>query len=303
MARAGMTAAGVWYSWAAWVGAQPMPELPPELPILPEALATPSSSSGSSGNLSPVLPTIPVPSLTGEAAPAPSPAPALSEVNPSAPADPPVMPAMTAVPPIPVVNPDYTLQRLPDANPGVVPSQRGEIPAGTVIALTVFREITFQPYQAINTHLQVVNPVTDRNGTVIIPPGSTVWGLFEPVYEEVDPDHDVKGQRKRRFLGNRFVANRVTTPEGTYVLQGSTDLIPTRMDPAADVGQVALEGAGYGAAGGLALGILTGGVGFLPILAGTLAGAATGTTNVDQVVALHPNSVVQMELAQPVIVQ
>lgn len=268
-----LVAAGLWGGMG--TRAQPAPELPPPLPILPEA-----------GQ----LPTVPVPSVTGEqTAPLPSPT---------------LMPELEgAAPPIPLAHPDYTFQRPPQASVGPVPSQRGELAAGTVIALTVFREMTFQPYQAINTYLQVVNPVVDRHGKVVIPAGSTVWGLFEPVYEEVASEADWDGRQKRRFVGNRFVASRVTTPEGTYVLQGSTDLIRTRFDPSANLGQVALEGAGYGAAGGLALGILTGGVGLLPVLAGTLAGAATGTTNVDQVVALHPNAVVQLELAQPLIIQ
>ncbi|GAB4216928.1 MAG: hypothetical protein OHK0012_20210 [Synechococcales cyanobacterium] len=287
--RLGLTTAGLWLCCLPWVMAQPLnPEETtiPTMPVLPEA-ATPMTdiTAQPTGE----LPTIPIPSVTGTTPPLPT-APTTTVVSPS------------STSPIPVGDPDYSLVRRPEIAPGTVPSQRGELAEGTAINLTVFREMTFQPYQAINVNLQVVNPVVDRHGQVVIPAGSTVWGLFEPVYETEAEDEAIS-KPKRRFIGNRFVANRVTTPNGTYIVQGSTDLIKTQFDPSANLGQVALEGAGYGAAGGLALGILTGGVGFLPILAGTLAGATTGTTNVDQVVALHPNSVVTMELSSPLIVQ
>jgi hypothetical protein len=51
------------------------------------------------------------------------------------------------------------------------------------------------------------------------------------------------------------------------------------------------------------LGVLTGGWGFLPILAGGLAGAAAGSTNIDRVVTLQPNTLVELELSESLIIQ
>jgi hypothetical protein len=41
----------------------------------------------------------------------------------------------------------------------------------------------------------------------------------------------------------------------------------------------------------------------LPILAGGLAGAAAGSTNIDRVVTLQPNTLVELELSESLIIQ
>lgn len=202
----------------------------------------------------------------------------------------------------------YSYQRQPGLSPSgsPTPPARGEVPAGTVIPLTVYRPITFQPYQAINSHLEVSDPVVDRFGQVVIPAGSVVWGTFEPVYQEVDPLQRVEGEQanpRQRIVGSRFVANRITIGSSTYFIRGRSPLLPVGLDRSADVGKTVVRGAGYGAAGGLALGLLTGGIGFLPILAGGMVGAAAGSTNIDRVVTLQPNTRVEVELADSLIIQ
>ncbi len=201
----------------------------------------------------------------------------------------------------------YSYQRRPDLSPGGNPAgvTRGELPAGTRIPLTVYRPLTFQPYQAISTNLEVSEPVVDRFGQVVIPPGSVVWGTLEPVYRELKLSgrESESADPQERVVGSRFVANRLTIGSSTYLIRGRSALLQVGLDRNADVGTTVARGAGYGAAGGLALGVLTGGWGFLPILAGGLAGAAAGSTNIDRVVTLQPNTLVELELSESLIIQ
>jgi len=228
----------------------------------------------------------------------------------------PTAPALDPIPVVPVQSAPggqlpqgeaYSYQRRPDLSPGgdLPGATRGELPAGTRILLTVYRPITFQPYQAINGHLEVSEPVVDRFGQVVIPAGSVVWGTFEPVYRELKLSgrEAESADPQERVVGSRFVANRLTIGSATYLVRGQSAPLPVGLDRNADVGTTVARGAGYGAAGGLALGILTGGWGFLPILAGSLAGAAAGSTNIDRVVTLQPNTLVELELTDSLIIQ
>jgi len=259
------------------------------------------------------VPTLPLLS----APPSPGSATALPPVPqvPQMPLDP-TAPALDPIPVVPVQaapggqlpqGEAYSYQRRPDLSPGgdLPGATRGELPAGTRILLTVYRPITFQPYQAINGHLEVSEPVVDRFGQVVIPAGSVVWGTFEPVYRELKLSgrEAESADPQERVVGSRFVANRLTIGSSTYLVRGQSAPLPVGLDRNADVGTTVARGAGYGAAGGLALGILTGGWGFLPILAGSLAGAAAGSTNIDRVVTLQPNTLVELELTDSLIIQ
>lgn len=270
----------------------PQPNPVPTLPLL-------SNPPGSTAPQAlPPVPQVPQMPLTGDPLPPPGdPSPALIPVVPvqAAPGGP--------APP----GEAYSYQRRPDLSPGgnLAGAARGELPAGTRIPLTVYRPITFQPYQAISANLEVSEPVLDRFGQVVIPPGSVVWGTFEPVYRPRDPlsRGEDNADLRKQILGNRFVANRLTIGPSTYLIRGQSALLPVGLDRNADVGTTVARGAGYGAAGGLALGVLTGGWGFLPILAGGLAGAAAGSTNIDRVVTLQPNTLVELELSESLIIQ
>ncbi len=278
----------------------------------------PLQPTAPSGDPIPTLPLLTAPPPATSAAPSALPAVPQVPQMPSA-GDPtaPILDPSTA--PIPVVplqaapgsqaplGEAYSYQRQPGLSPGgnLSGMTRGELPPGTTIPLTVYREITFQPYQAINGNLEVSDPVVDRFGQVVIPAGSVVWGTFEPVYREIDPLNRVEenAEPQERIVGSRFVANRITIGPSTYLLSGRSPLLRVGLDRNADVGTTVARGAGYGAAGGLALGVLTGGVGFLPIIAGSLAGAAAGSTNIDRVVTLQPNTLVELELADSLIIQ
>ncbi|MGQ9837771.1 MAG: hypothetical protein ACUVRV_07330 [Cyanobacteriota bacterium] len=268
------------------------------IPTLP--LLTDPPSSGTSG-VPPALPAVPqVPQmpLGGDLA-----APVL---DPST-APIPVVPLQAAPGPQIPLEESYSYQRQPGLSPGRDLSglTRGELPSGTIIPLTVYREITFQPYQVINSNLEVSDPVLDRFGQVVIPAGSVVWGTFEPIYREIKPLNRVEnnGDPQERIVGSCFVANRITIGPSTYLLRGRSPLLRVGLDRSADVGTTVARGAGYGAAGGLVLGVLTGGMGFLPILAGGVAGAAAGSTNIDRVVTLRPNTLVELELTDSLIIQ
>ncbi|MFS8924001.1 hypothetical protein NW863_05920 [Synechococcus sp. B60.1] len=260
----------------------------------------------------PTLPLLSAPSSPSSATP--DPLPPVPQV-PQMPLD----PAAPAVDPIPVVpvqaapggqatpGEAYSYQRRPDLSPGgnLAGAARGELPAGTRIPLTVYRPLTFQPYQAISANLEVSEPVVDRFGQVVIPAGSVVWGTLEPIYRELkfSGQESESADPQERVVGSRFVANRLTIGSSTYLIRGQSAPLQVRLDRNADVGTTVARGTGYGAAGGLALGVLTGGWGFLPILAGSLVGAAASTTNIDRVVTLQPNTLVELELAESLIIQ
>ncbi|MFS8881962.1 hypothetical protein NW849_00995 [Synechococcus sp. R55.3] len=268
---------------------QPVPPRGDPVPTLP--LLSPPPSPGSATALPPV-PQVPQMPLDPTA-------PVLDPI--------PVVPVQAAPGGHPPQGEAYSYQRRPDLSPGgdLPGATRGELPAGTRILLTAYRPITFQPYQAINGHLEVSEPVVDRFGQVVIPAGSVVWGTFEPVYRELKLSgrEAESADPQERVVGSRFVANRLTIGSSTYLVRGQSAPLPVGLDRNADVGTTVARGAGYGAAGGLALGILTGGWGFLPILAGSLAGAAAGSTNIDRVVTLQPNTLVELELTDSLIIQ
>ncbi len=281
-----------------------------------EALSTPPPAIPTSPAPPDSIPTMPLlPSV--QTAPPPvttSPPPITSPINPVIQANPATAPVPTvAVPstpsfaPAPPINTTtaYSYYRREGSVPPNPAITRGELPQGTTIPLTVYREITFPPFQAISGNLEVVVPVQDRFGQAVIPAGSRIWGTFEPVYEVVErfdaADNDVT-QFDQRLRGTRFVADRITIQNATYLVSGESNLLPTASDPNASVTQTALKGAGYGAAGGLALGLLTGGIGFVPLLAGSLTGAAAGSTNVDRVVTLTPNTQVEIQLTDDLII-
>ncbi|MGY2726201.1 hypothetical protein [Thermostichus sp. OS-CIW-26] len=268
---------------------QPVPPRGDPVPTLP--LLSPPPSPGSATALPPI-PQVPQMPLDPTA-------PALDPI--------PVVPVQAAPGGHPPQGEAYSYQRRPDLSPGgdLPGATRGELPAGTRILLTAYRPITFQPYQAINGHLEVSEPVVDRFGQVVIPAGSVVWGTFEPVYRELKLSgrEAESADPQERVVGSRFVANRLTIGSSTYLVRGQSAPLPVGLDRNADVGTTVARGAGYGAAGGLALGILTGGWGFLPILAGSLAGAAAGSTNIDRVVTLQPNTLVELELTDSLIIQ
>jgi hypothetical protein len=156
----------------------------------------------------------------------------------------------------------------------------------------------------VQTNLTVAEPVLDAAGRVAIPAGSTVWGKFEPVTVR-EPQMLGKFERmKEKVVGSQFVAERITINTATYPLVGRSQTIPVGGDPNADKKSVALRGAGYGAAGTVALGVVTGGAALIPMAAiGGFGGAMAGMTNVDRVIALQPETQVQVVLGESLVMR
>ncbi|MGK7911964.1 MAG: hypothetical protein AB4050_10875 [Synechococcus sp.] len=229
------------------------------------------------------LPVIPVPAQPV----APQPAPNLASGTPSQPDVP--------------TSYDY---RRPSAGAPSSPTfvASGQLPGGTIIPLATFRDTKFTQGQQLQVNLSVAQDVVDSQGRTIVPAGSTVWGRFEPIMEE---STDMVGSYERtreRMVGSQFIAERIDIQSASHTISGRTNRIPAGIDPDADVDRVALRNAGYGVLGGVALGVLTGGAGFLPLMAiGGAGGAMAGTVSVSNVVSIDGDTILELTLDQPFI--
>jgi len=200
-------------------------------------------------------------------------------------------------------------EALPESTP-LRPAQRFDLnatqydlPQGTKLPATVLRELTYAPGDAVTMTLEVSDDVRDGQGEVIIPKGSTVWGSFQPVFSQ--PKQPARRERRTRNSdawpdGSRFVAERVSIGDRIYPLKAQTELLATQQDPRRDVGGEAGNGALIGAAGGLLIGVLTGGIGFIPVLAGGAVGATAGAVGASQpVVIVKPDRPLVLTLVEP----
>ena len=151
-------------------------------------------------------------------------------------------------------------------------------------------------------NLSVAQDVTDSQGRLIVPAGSTVWGRFEPIMEETTDTVGNYERTRERMVGSQFIAERIDIQSASHTISGRTNRIPAGIDPDADVDRVALRNAGYGVLGGVALGVLTGGAGFLPLMAiGGASGAMAGTVSVSNVVSIDGDTILELTLDQPFI--
>ena len=201
----------------------------------------------------------------------------------------------------PAIPTSYDYQRPVDNRPtSTAFVSKGQLPEGTVIPAATFRDTKFDLHQEVQVNLSVAEDITDAQGRTIVPSGSTVWGRFEPIeVEEKEMVGNFERTRKRT-IGSHFIAERIDIQSSSYALSGQSSRIPSGFDPDADVDRVALKGAGIGVLGGVAFGVLTGGVGFLPLMAiGGMGGAMTGAATMDSVVALDADSVVEIHLSEP----
>ncbi|MEL7083113.1 MAG: hypothetical protein AAGM36_01320 [Cyanobacteria bacterium J06597_1] len=223
---------------------------------------------------------------------------------PSQPVTPQSAPNTTAAPPSqPDIPTSYDYRRPTDNRPSTPTFvANGQLPEGTVIPVATFRDTKFTQGQQVQVNLSVTQDVTDSQGRTIVPAGSTVWGRFEPIMEESTEMVGNFERTRKRVVGSQFIAERIDIQSASHAISGRTNRIPAGIDPDADVDRVALRNAGFGVLGGVALGVLTGGAGFLPLMAiGGASGAMAGAVSVSNVVAINGDTVLEITLDQPFI--
>jgi hypothetical protein len=207
----------------------------------------------------------------------------------------------------PVVNEGEPAQQLADAMDQQKPSagqQSGQaqqaaqapapvtIPAGTSLAIRVDQSISVKTARAGDRFTgEIVNPVADGYGTLIVPKGTRVGGVVAAAH------------RRGHFKGASVLELRLTSME----LGGHEMPIETRAFAESKKGKGKRSAAMIG--GGSGLGMLIGGVatGGAGLLWGGLAGAGAGTAaagltgNRDLVIPAE--TVVHFRLSQDVVVQ
>ena len=177
----------------------------------------------------------------------------------------------------------------------------GQLPEGTIIPVATFRDTKFTQGQQLQVNLSVTQDVTDSQGRTIVPAGSTVWGRFEPLMQESTEMVGSFERTRERMVGSHFIAERIDIQSASHAISGRTNRIPAGIDPDAEVDRVALRNAGFGALGGIALGVLTGGVALPLIAIGGAGGAMAGTVSISNVVAIKGDTILELTLDQPFI--
>ncbi len=184
--------------------------------------------------------------------------------------------------------------RFPNPSPNNAPSERLDVfvPTGTTIAVGFdeAEKIVIAPQETKSLTLRVARPVTNSNGTVLIPVGSQLIGQLQPA-----PG------------GSQFVAKELIIRPGRrfeqrYSINGSSSVVTRteQISKGADVRGI-LKGAAIGAAAGAALGALTGdhAIATEELLGGAGLGAVGGLVlnrrKVD-VVVVRPNEDLAVKL-------
>jgi hypothetical protein len=193
--------------------------------------------------------------------------------------------------PAEAVQPTQATAPAPGGNPVVRPAEVN-VPAGTTLAIRINQHISVKTSHA-GDHFdgEVVEPVTDENGQVVIPKGTPVGGI-------VDASH-----KRGHFKGASILELRLTslTLNGTRYPVATGDLTRTKK------GKGKRSAAFIG--GGSGLGMLIGGVasGGTGLLIGGLAGAGAGTAlggltgNGD--IEIPAESIVRFKLADNLVLQ
>lgn len=183
--------------------------------------------------------------------------------------------------------------RFPNPSQNNAPSERLDVfvPAGTTIAVgfNEAEKIVITPQETKSLTLQVASPVTNSNGTVLIPVGSQLIGQLQPA------------PGGSQFVAKELVIRPGRRLEQRYSINASSSVVRTeQISKGADVGGI-LKGAAIGAAAGAALGVLTGdhAIATEEVLGGAGLGAVGGLVlnrrKVD-VVVVHPNEDLTVKL-------
>lgn len=137
------------------------------------------------------------------------------------------------------------------------------IPSGTTIPVRYSKaeKIVVSPKETMAVTLTVASNIINRNGTILIPAGSTIEGELQPAGN-----------------GSQFVARTLITNNRRQSINATSQVISqTSVNRSSKVGNI-LKGAAVGAAASAALGALTGdrAIATEEILLGTGAGALGG---------------------------
>jgi hypothetical protein len=153
--------------------------------------------------------------------------------------------------------------------------QLSTVPAGSILSVSHIgnEQLLIAPNETRPQSLQVLNPIRNQQGDILIPYGSRIDGRFEPA-----PG------------GTRFVAESVLINEQLFPLAAQSEVIPDIKDPRHTSGGQVFQDATIGAAAGAILGLVTGDnvIATEELLAAGVAGAAIGNVTAPRVVVLNP---------------
>ncbi|WP_287127866.1 hypothetical protein [Candidatus Cyanaurora vandensis] len=239
--------------------------------------------------------------------PLPPPPPTLNTMPPDT--------APQVVPPPTTVKPPQTVRTTPAPQP-IKPIQPAEtpwqpkllrqdvgivlLPIGAKMPVKVYQSTLFAAHAEFPLVLEVAEDVMGVQGERVIPRGSRVQGTFKPITREIKARQrsSYKINTRTVVLGNYFVAEKVTIGAQTYELNAVSPPLSTEPDPRVVGDDGALKGSAYGVAGGVALGIVTGGLALPLLLAGGAMGAVTGGAP-PETIALEPDRLLTLTLQAP----
>lgn len=166
---------------------------------------------------------------------------------------------------------------LPTAQPAAPAFNLGssvQLQQGTVIPVSTSGGTNpqyFYPDTVYSVVLAVSEPIYNANSQLMLPAGSKVYGQLVP-----------------SGGGSRLVATSLLINGRTYSIRAQSEILPDEKDPRHYTTGSVAEDATVGLAGGVILGMVTGGVTTAGLLGGAVAGVTTGNITAPQVVVLRP---------------
>ena len=194
-------------------------------------------------------------------------------------------------PEVPVAATATAAAPVPGGNPVIVPADV-KIPAGTTLAIRINQHISVKNSQAGDPFDgEIVEPVTDANGKLIVPKGTPVGGVV------------AASHKRGHFKGASILQLRLTS----MTLNGQRYPLETSSLTRSKKGKGKRTAAFIGGGSGLGMligGIATGGTG---LLIGGLAGAGAGTAAAgltgNRDIDIPSESIVHFKLAETLAVQ